>query len=619
MAARRLVPLLLLLFALPLVQAATASDTPPPASVTIAGSLQSELGCPGDWQPDCAATHLSYDANDGVWQGTWSLPSGAYEYKAALNNAWDENYGAHAVRDGSNIALQADGSVRFYYDHETHWVTDNRNSVIATVPGSFQSELGCASDWDPGCLRSWLQDPDGDGIYSFSTKALPPGKLRGEGRDRRELGRELRRRRGAERREHRVQRHRGLDGHVPLRRDDARPDDLRHGERAVARQQHPVGRPRARQPRHALPRSGRRRHAGNEGARPLPHLPRRRHRRDGPHVARGRAALHDAARRLRRAVRPRVRLRLLAGRGRDAAPRDAVLPLHRPRRLEDRLLRGRQRRAGRRLGQAVRLLARLGLGADDLRLALRPAGRLDEERRRVPDLPRPLPERRHVERPGEGEPERAALEQRPSLRVPERQRGGARARPHPAAPVESPARGLLPQLLGRRLSEALAGRHGSRRPVRPRLLRRRPRGRDRAAAVPAGARRDRDLLQPDLRGGLEPPLRHARLPDDRPVPRLPEGLGPARADREAARDEGDPRRRLQPHVVGQPALRPVPQLPPDRRVREHERGDAVVVRLPRSGGQRTGGVRAVHRSRGRASTTRGRGSTRSRSSPRPTP
>ena len=175
MAARRLVPLLFLLFALPLVQAATASDTPPPASVTIAGSLQSELGCSGDWQPDCAATHLSYDANDGVWQGTWSLPSGAYEYKAALNNAWDENYGAHAVRDGSNIALQADGSVRFYYDHETHWVTDNRNSVIATVPGSFQSELGCASDWDPGCLRSWLQDPDGDGIYSFSTKALPVG------------------------------------------------------------------------------------------------------------------------------------------------------------------------------------------------------------------------------------------------------------------------------------------------------------------------------------------------------------------------------------------------------------------------------------------------------------
>ncbi|MEK7787203.1 MAG: alpha-amylase, partial [Chloroflexota bacterium] len=55
------------------------------------------------------------------------------------------------------------------------WITDNQVSVIAVAPGSFQSELGCSSDWDPGCLRSWLQDPDGDGIYIFETSALPAG------------------------------------------------------------------------------------------------------------------------------------------------------------------------------------------------------------------------------------------------------------------------------------------------------------------------------------------------------------------------------------------------------------------------------------------------------------
>ena len=47
--------------------------------------------------------------------------------------------------------------------------------MIATAAGSFQSELGCPGDWDPGCLRSWLQDPDGNGIYSFETTALPAG------------------------------------------------------------------------------------------------------------------------------------------------------------------------------------------------------------------------------------------------------------------------------------------------------------------------------------------------------------------------------------------------------------------------------------------------------------
>jgi hypothetical protein len=46
--------------------------------------------------------------------------------------------------------------------------------VIATAPGNYQSELGCSGDWDPACLRSWLEDPDGDGIYQFST-AIPAG------------------------------------------------------------------------------------------------------------------------------------------------------------------------------------------------------------------------------------------------------------------------------------------------------------------------------------------------------------------------------------------------------------------------------------------------------------
>jgi glucan 1,4-alpha-glucosidase len=174
---RRAVLLALAGAALALLPAATASHTPNPTAVTIAGSLQSEAGCPGDWDPACAATHLAFDAADDVWQGTFSLPAGSYEYKAALNDAWTENYGLHAQQDGANIplALPAPASVKFYYDHKSHWVTDNKSSVIAVAPGSFQSELGCPGDWDPGCLRSWLQDPDGNGIYAFQTSALPQG------------------------------------------------------------------------------------------------------------------------------------------------------------------------------------------------------------------------------------------------------------------------------------------------------------------------------------------------------------------------------------------------------------------------------------------------------------
>ena len=114
---------------------------------------------------------------DDVWQGTFDVPAGGYEYKAALNNSWTENYGDHAQSNGGNIPLNlaAAASVKFYYSHETHWITDNKNAVIAVAPGSFQHYLGCAGDWQPDCLRSWLQDPDGDGIYTFSTRSLPAG------------------------------------------------------------------------------------------------------------------------------------------------------------------------------------------------------------------------------------------------------------------------------------------------------------------------------------------------------------------------------------------------------------------------------------------------------------
>ncbi len=150
-----------------------------PNSVTAAGSFNSEIGCAGDWQPSCAAAHLTLDPADQIWKGTFTLPKGEYAYKAALNDSWDVNYGAGGALNGGNIALSvpADGTiVTFYYDQRTHFVTSDLQGPILTAAGSFQSELGCNSDWEPHCLRSWLQDPDGDGTYTFSTSAIPDGQ-----------------------------------------------------------------------------------------------------------------------------------------------------------------------------------------------------------------------------------------------------------------------------------------------------------------------------------------------------------------------------------------------------------------------------------------------------------
>ncbi|MEJ7649492.1 MAG: pullulanase-type alpha-1,6-glucosidase [Nakamurella sp.] len=157
-----------------------AQNDPPatqPSSVTIAGDLQSEAGCSADWQPECATTHLTFDENSKIWKGTLTLPAGQYNYKAAIDDSWTENYGANAKRDGGNIpvTVPASGTVTFYYDPSTHWVTSDAEGPIVTAPGTAQSELGCPADFSPDCLRPWLQDPDGDGVYTFSTARIPAG------------------------------------------------------------------------------------------------------------------------------------------------------------------------------------------------------------------------------------------------------------------------------------------------------------------------------------------------------------------------------------------------------------------------------------------------------------
>ena len=117
-----------------LFAALAAANTPDPKSVTIAGSLDSQIGCSADWQPNCAAAHLTYSATNGMWTGTWTVPAGNWEYKAALNDSWDENYGLHAQSGGGNIplSLATAKAVKFYYDHKTQCLIDHRDHPVTT-------------------------------------------------------------------------------------------------------------------------------------------------------------------------------------------------------------------------------------------------------------------------------------------------------------------------------------------------------------------------------------------------------------------------------------------------------------------------------------------------------
>jgi pullulanase-type alpha-1,6-glucosidase len=148
-----------------------------PGAVSVPGDHNSEMGCAGDWAPDCAQAQLTLDPHDQVWKGTYTIPAADHAYKAAIDKKWDENYGDKAVPNGANISYRAPaGPVTFYYDHATHYVTSDAQGPIVTAPGSFQSELGCGGDWEPACMRPWLEDVDGDGVFTWSTSQIPAGR-----------------------------------------------------------------------------------------------------------------------------------------------------------------------------------------------------------------------------------------------------------------------------------------------------------------------------------------------------------------------------------------------------------------------------------------------------------
>ncbi len=151
-----------------------------PANVSVPGSHNSEMGCSGDWQPDCDQAQLALDPKDQIWKGPevdvgarYTFAAGDYEYKAAINKAWTESYGLGG--GAGNIPYTNPGTVRFYYDHATHYATSDAQGPIITAPGSYQSELGCPGDWSPDCMRPWLEDLDGDGTYTWSSTKIPAG------------------------------------------------------------------------------------------------------------------------------------------------------------------------------------------------------------------------------------------------------------------------------------------------------------------------------------------------------------------------------------------------------------------------------------------------------------
>ena len=127
--------------------------------VTVAGDLNSEMGCAGDWTPGCEAAKLTLRA-DGIWSGTFDLPAKTYEYKVAINGSWDVNYGANGVPGGGNIKItHAGGPITFYFDPRIeHRAVVRRGphrdaARLVPVRGGMPERLGARLPQEPARRR----------------------------------------------------------------------------------------------------------------------------------------------------------------------------------------------------------------------------------------------------------------------------------------------------------------------------------------------------------------------------------------------------------------------------------------------------------------------------------
>ncbi|MEK3987384.1 pullulanase [Paenibacillus sp. FSL K6-3166] len=165
--------------------------------VVLVGDLQSQFISTGaenpgkDWDETSVVTQMTYSDN-GLYSFTGTLPAGEYNYKVALNDSWDENYGfakytnPQGKNDGENIHIkfEEETTVTFYYNDITHKIADSTyyTPIAADKLPRLTGNL-------PAEVLSTLSDPDFDGVYStvvtvpqgdYTYKVFVPGATESE-------------------------------------------------------------------------------------------------------------------------------------------------------------------------------------------------------------------------------------------------------------------------------------------------------------------------------------------------------------------------------------------------------------------------------------------------------
>ena len=132
------------------VQADTVNQKETIATAVVVGDFMDENNLGEDWNPINSLAQMKLYKQD-IYEETFKLKPGEYNYKIAMNGSWDESYGDN----GENIAIKVteESYVTFRLNYKEKKVYDSINNPEqfknkAVVTGNFEGVIKGASNWN---------------------------------------------------------------------------------------------------------------------------------------------------------------------------------------------------------------------------------------------------------------------------------------------------------------------------------------------------------------------------------------------------------------------------------------------------------------------------------------
>ena len=139
---------------------------PAPLRVSVTGSFQAALGCPGDFDPSCPQTELT-DNRDGTWSTLLPVPPGNYTFRVVASSDSDRSLGLGGDPNGQDLQVNVpDGAagVYFAYDQWTGRIDAEPVSALVTLRTDVGDDLALAPQPDGNYAVTWDAQP---GAYGF--------------------------------------------------------------------------------------------------------------------------------------------------------------------------------------------------------------------------------------------------------------------------------------------------------------------------------------------------------------------------------------------------------------------------------------------------------------------